>query len=244
MVAKSYQNLKQIGEPFTESGRQYVYVEKNGDQKKVRWYTDKEYQKMYPDTEPAMQKIRPTKEVLGFANGYIMLVKGEDGFFTGTFNEWLRFETEATFRTCWGWAFESGSKIPDTFPEGLSLIKLTWEQVADVEKDELKPSGELKQIIDSLLYPTSVSEYQGEIGERITRLLTVKKAIQNDGYYGMSTFHIFEDEEGNQYTWTTSAKNLPEGDTYYVKGTIKQLSLYKGQKQTILTRCKILDKPN
>ena len=49
MVAKSFQNMKQLGEPFNEKGKMYVNVknEKSGTVRKVRWYTESEYAKMY-----------------------------------------------------------------------------------------------------------------------------------------------------------------------------------------------------
>ena len=41
MVAKSFQSMKQMGEPFVEKGKMYVNVqnEKTGTIRKVRWYT-------------------------------------------------------------------------------------------------------------------------------------------------------------------------------------------------------------
>ena len=85
-VAKSYKELPQCGEPYEKNGRMYIVVEcKNGHRKEVRWYTDQEYAKMYPDdAKPSAgtgicggKKIRPTKEVLGFKNGYIYILKGD-----------------------------------------------------------------------------------------------------------------------------------------------------------------------
>ena len=49
-VAKSYQELEIVGDVFVSSGRQYVNVKlKSGKTKTVRWYTDSEYRKMYPE---------------------------------------------------------------------------------------------------------------------------------------------------------------------------------------------------
>ena len=50
MVAKSYQKMKQLGEPFKDKGKMYVKViTEKGNEKTVRWYSDIEYAKMYPD---------------------------------------------------------------------------------------------------------------------------------------------------------------------------------------------------
>ena len=76
-VAKSFQSMKQITEPYLVSGRMYVKVQnpKTGAERQVRWYTDAEYAKMYPDeAKPAESKIlRTQKSVLGFDKGYITI---------------------------------------------------------------------------------------------------------------------------------------------------------------------------
>ena len=43
MVAKSYQNLQQIGTPYSVNGRMYVKVAAPTGPKQVRWYTENEY---------------------------------------------------------------------------------------------------------------------------------------------------------------------------------------------------------
>ncbi len=48
-VAKTYQSFEQVGEPFSENGRFYVLVKAPKGEKKVRWYSDAEYRRMYPD---------------------------------------------------------------------------------------------------------------------------------------------------------------------------------------------------
>ena len=46
-VAKTYESLEMQGEPFKENGRMYVNVMTSKGLKKVRWYSDNEYQRMY-----------------------------------------------------------------------------------------------------------------------------------------------------------------------------------------------------
>jgi hypothetical protein len=52
---------------------------------------------------------------------------------------------------------------------------------------------------------------------------------------------MFKDDNDNIYIWNTSAKSLPEGKRYKVRGTVKDLSFYKGQKQNVLTRCNVIE---
>lgn len=242
-VAKSYKDLATYGEPFEENGKMYVVViTARGAHKKVRWYTDAEYAKMYPDDAPKFpskefgicggRKTRPTKEVLGFKEGYIWVFKGD----TYPLVEWFR-ENGANFRTFWGWNFTSEQELPN-LPAGIEAKKLMWESVAFVDEDVLRPQSAIDEAMAELIYDESPSTYVGAVGDRLDLTLTVKKAIElADGYYGPSTMHIFTDEEGNEYVWTTGARKLTEGETYFIKGTVKDHKIYKKTKQTVLTRC-------
>ena len=112
--------------------------------------------------------------------------------------------------------------------------------MAFADEEQLRPESEIREYIDSLVYDPSPSRWQGEVGDRITRYLTVTKVAElPDGYYGPSTFFLFADEEGNEYTWTTAARKLELGESYEVTGTIKALQKYKGKEQTVLTRCRV-----
>lgn len=241
MVAKSYQNLPIIGEPYEKNKRKYVIVEcKNGHRKEVRFYTEAEYAKMYPtetnkDVDTVLgKKIRTTKEVLGFTNGYITIFKGD----TYALLDWFR-ESTARYHNIFGWYFISTEELPE-IPAGIEPIQLKWEDVAFVDEDTLKSEAAIKEHINSLIYESTGSEWQGEVGDRIERQLTVTKVIPLDtGFYGPSTFHLFVDADGNEYSWTTSSKTLEVGSSYLVRGTIKELKIYHNSKQTVLTRCRL-----
>lgn len=246
-VAKSYKDLPRHGEPYEKNGRMYVVVEcKNGKYKEVRWYTEQEYAKMYPDEKSSSgtgicggKKIRSTKEVLGFKNGYIYILKGN----TYPLIDWLK-ENGANFRTFWGWNFTSEQELP-TLPAGIEAKQLMWEDVAYVDEDALKGQSAIDEAVADLLFDESPSEYQGSVGDRLELEVLVKKAIElNDGYYGPSTMHIMVDADENEYVWTTSARKLTEGENYRLRGSVKSHSVYHKTKQTILTRCIILDKPS
>lgn len=242
-VAKSYKELPQCGEPYEKNGRMYIVVEcKNGHRKEVRWYTDQEYAKMYPDdAKPSAgtgicggKKIRPTKEVLGFKNGYIYILKGD----TYPLVDWLR-ENGANYRTFWGWNFTSEQDLPE-LPAGIEAKQLMWESVAYVDEDQLKSQSAIDEAIADLLYDESPSEYVGAVGDRLELEVLVKKAIDlPNGFYGPSTMHVFVDANDNEYVWTTGSRKLTEGENYKIRGTIKEHKLYTKTKtkQTILTRC-------
>ena len=223
-TAPSFANLERLSEPFEENGKEYILVKtKSGTTRKVRWY------------EEPMKKIRSTKEVLGFSKGYITIFKGD----TYPVLEWFQ-QSVARYHNFWGWYIVSEDEVPEIIPAGVTPIQLKWEDVAFADEGQLRPESQIKEHIDSLMYDPSPSKWQGEVGDRITRYLTVTKVTElPDGYYGPSTFFLFADEEGNEYTWTTAARKLELGESYEVTGTIKALQKYKGREQTVLTRCRI-----
>lgn len=223
-TAPSFANLERLSEPFEENGKEYILVKtKSGTTRKVRWY------------EEPMKKIRPLKEILGFSKGYITIFKGD----TYPVLEWFQ-QSVARYHNFWGWYIVSEDEVPEIIPAGVTPIQLKWEDIAFADEDQLRPESQIKEHIDSLMYEPSPSKWQGSIGDRITRYLTVTKVAElPDGYYGPSTFYLFEDEEENEYTWTTAARKLELGETYEVVGTVKALSKYKGKEQTVLTRCRV-----
>lgn len=236
MVAKSYQQCELIGEPFTENGRQYIYIKRNGKERKVRWYTEAEFEKAFKVKLNTSEEkpVFDAKKALGFEKGYITIMKGD----TYPLLDWFR-ESSARYHNIWGWYFVSTDEVPE-LPEGIEGVKLFWGDVADETTNVLKEKTDIEAKVGTLQYEASVSEFQGEIGERIERLLTVKRVVFSETNYGTSSFHIFYDENGNEYTWSTTSKTLEEGDTYTIRGTIKDLTIYHNSKQTVLTRCRVM----
>ena len=234
MVAKSYQKLKIVKEPYDVNGKMYVQVEmSNGAHKQVRWYSDKEYAKYYGET-PSHENDpywKSQKEVLGFKNGFITIFKGN------TYDNKEYFKSiGAVYRKFWGWGLSSEIELPSDIPEDVVPVRLDWSAVG-TDDEVLKPDDAVRAAVDALICDPSPSEFVGEIGERIEKELTVVKALELDGYYGHSIMHIMEDADQNVYVWTTASKSWSEGSTRKVRGTIKDHRTYKATKQTILTRC-------
>ena len=235
-VAKSYQELEIVGDVFVSSGRQYVNVKlKSGKLKTVRWYSDSEYRKMYPEavaidrsTDPY---YKPQKEVLGFTKGYITIFKGD----TYAEIDWFRASI-ARYARWWGWYIISTEEIPEDLPAGIEPIQLSWDLVGQ-EDGNLKPEHLVKEAVESIIYDESESEYVGSIGERLDLYLTVERTIELDGAYGRSTMHIMRDDCGNLFVWTTASKSWSAGTEHHIKGTVKDHRKYKNECQTVLTRC-------
>ena len=106
----------------------------------------------------------------------------------------------------------------------------------------------------------AISQFVGKIGEKIDTTLTLKFSAHFEvpSFRGFGTdtmyVHNFVDDLGNVYVWKTSTsvymkiKDMiggddflvaEKGDRVHLKGTIKDHTEYKDEKQTVLTRCRI-----
>ena len=92
----------------------------------------------------------------------------------------------------------------------------------------------------------AISQHVGQIGEKVeikgTYVRSGSWEQRSFSGYGTETMyvHTFKDVNGNVFTWKTQKSiYLNYGEPVTVKGTIKNHSEYKDEKQTELTRCKI-----
>jgi multidrug efflux pump subunit AcrA (membrane-fusion protein) len=92
----------------------------------------------------------------------------------------------------------------------------------------------------------AISQYVGQVGEKVdfkgTYVRTGSWQQKAFGGYGTDTMyiHTFKDSDGNVFTWKTQKNvDLNYGEPVDVRGTVKEHSEYKDEKQTALTRCKI-----
>ena len=92
----------------------------------------------------------------------------------------------------------------------------------------------------------AISQYIGQIGDKIE----VKGTYVRSGSWEQKSFrgwgtntmyiHTFKDSDGNVFTWKTQkGLSMNHGEPIIIKGTVKNHSEYKDEKQTELTRCKV-----
>lgn len=93
----------------------------------------------------------------------------------------------------------------------------------------------------------AISQYVGQIGEKVEIKGSYVRsgAWEQKAYggYGTTTMyvHTFKDADGNVFVWKTqSGVRLNYGEPVTIKGTVKNHSEYKDEKQTELTRCKVV----
>ena len=90
----------------------------------------------------------------------------------------------------------------------------------------------------------AISQHFGNVGDKID----IEATYNFSAYYTVSFgwqeetmyIHNFTDANGNVFVWKTQKGcALEEGCAVRLRGTIKEHSEYKGEKQTALLRCKI-----
>ena len=93
----------------------------------------------------------------------------------------------------------------------------------------------------------AISQYVGQIGDKIDTVAIYDHSayftFKLGGWMEQTMYiHTFKDSAGNVLVWKTSSNSLPElneGDRVQIRGTVKEHSVYKDEKQTVLTRCKV-----
>jgi hypothetical protein len=90
--------------------------------------------------------------------------------------------------------------------------------------------------------PVVNSEHIGTVGEKITATGTVTAVRYIDGAYGVTTLIEITTEDGNVVNWFASGyrDEVEAGDTASMTGKIKKHDEYRGVKQTVLTRAKVV----
>lgn len=233
LVAKSYQGLEQICDPYKVNGKLYTKVRmKNGSLKQVRVYTEAEFNRYNPEVK-IIKPAKSKREILGFGEqGFIWIFKGE----TYENLDWFR-ASPCRYTRLWGWYLPSDIEMPDPLPTNIEPLKLDWD---DVSFDgDLIAEDKIVKFVDQMIYDEGESEYVGEVGDRIDIDVVCTRASVTQSAYGLSYFYVFQSDEGNIFTWGTSAKVLEEGVNYHVRGTVKGHAVYRNTKQTNLTRCKV-----
>lgn len=102
----------------------------------------------------------------------------------------------------------------------------------------------------------AISQYVGNVGEKISATVTYEGSAhfttRSFSGYGTETMYVhnFRDDNGNLFIWVTgsypdtifymNAHDDSENHTVNITGTIKEHKEYKDEKQTVLTRCKVV----
>lgn len=165
----------------------------------------------------------------------------EDGYTYVAVGDTYRIKDElkkngAKFNKEIGWSFKED-------PGKFKTIKISVDSIAYKSDNgiyHLNPDiGEtMKEFHEKFIEPTN-SKWVGEIGEKILTWGTLKNTHQFQGTFGLTTVLTFSDEEENSIVWmTTKNVSIEIGDFCEIEGTVKAHNTFRGDKQTLLTRCR------
>lgn len=231
-TAKTYEKYPTVGEPFTENKRIYVIVRTPKGDKKVRWYNDKEYARMYPDAQKVARQCN-YRTALGFKDaGYITIYLGENES-----NEWwFKKQPNCYYHVIWGWYTHSDKEVPTDLPEGVSTRKLYWTNVCTPEGTITEASAQ--KGYDELILNRTIGNFIGEVGERIEIEVKVEKIVPITTKYGEKFMIVMRDKEENELLWVTTKTLFPK--SYKMRMTIVEHKTYRGVNQTFVNRCFIV----
>lgn len=236
-TAKTYANMKIEGEPFKENGRMYVNVVVPKGLKKVRWYSEAEYKRMYPEAIPASNFN--ARNAFGFGdNGFITIYQGKEDEVCA----WARAEwpPKAYYNTTFH--FYTPSDIPvENVPDTITPIKLTWDEVK-VNDTQMKSHEEVNKYVMDKIIPAglSKSQYQGAENEWLEKEVVVVENKTSETHFGEKHIHSMYDAEGNKYIWETGAKSLACDVAVKLKMKVKAHKEINNEKCTIVWYCKVI----
>jgi len=113
----------------------------------------------------------------------------------------------------------------------LAYSPVAYQKVQEsiqVERDRIEAKANQKH-----------SQWQGEVGQKISVEVTLLRSITYDSQWGLGFFHLFIDNDGNIYKWSTGTSLMDKKVDGVLTGTIKGHDEYDGVEQTLITRCKI-----
>ena len=220
--------------------------------KEIRLYTDKEFEQMEKASAKAAERreaAREQKMKAEYANKRAKWLE-ENGFnenlTTFVYFPTDSFEVKDSLKDA-GFKFNSSllwhtAMIPTGYEE--SCIEVSFNEIGEFSAwGEGHFNPDVKKIIEDKIKkarPASKSQWIGEEKDRIVDLPVVLVSIHGfETRYGYSQVIKFLNGD-NIITWFTAVDiKFEPGDNILLSGTIKKLDEYKGEAQTIMTRCKL-----
>lgn len=97
-----------------------------------------------------------------------------------------------------------------------------------------------KTIMTRLKESKKKSEYVGQVKDKLNITVQLVAKPSFDSAYGTCYIYIMKDENENIFVWKTNKYLSAEaGAILKLKGTVKEHSEYRNEKQTVLTRCSV-----
>lgn len=112
------------------------------------------------------------------------------------------------------------------------------------QKKEIREQTSLHPHFKEMKEISKISKHLYKKDQKIQIEVTGKIVTSFENFYGETVrVYCFTDREGNIYTWKTSCwigEEIRNGGWFIIRGTVKENSVYMGEKQTVLVRVKVV----
>lgn len=135
------------------------------------------------------------------------------------------------------------SPVPLDLPDGYGLISFNFEDLMEWNAQDnnayfYEDSKEKVERKIRELEGPSLSEYVGEVGERLYNITAVYKSSRGfNGKFGWTNIHTFQVDEDVLVWFTQKELDIEKGSPVDLTGTIKKHEEFRGVKTTQLSRC-------
>jgi len=179
----------------------------------------------------------------------IGLVIAKDGSFDyGDDFEWLRKHASCN------WQFKVHgliTSVGNTLLEGsrFQILPVCWDELLEADFDNCRLTWKMdsgRQALKNHSYSFPEPKFEsGFVGAEGEKLEVKAKLMHRSGWFetkfGDMRIYTFEDGAHNKLVWKTGAGMEADiGDYVSIKAIVKEHSEYQGEKQTVLTRCKVV----
>lgn len=167
------------------------------------------------------------------------------------YEEWKAGQpTEADFAKAtaaleWAKTLPGANDYEHNLKVACSLPSVTERNVGVVASVAIAYQRYLEKAMEAARAEKKASSYFGRVDGRYIRTLTVLKAVDIHGDFGLTVLYTLEDADGNQFKWFSSGgasapvepvRGLQAGDSFAFLFTVKKHENYKGTDVTVLTR--------
>lgn len=169
------------------------------------------------------------------ADGFTYVIFGDD---TYSIKEWLK-EQGCKFHPWLKWH----SPTPLDVPVGYGSICFSFDELCiwDEKEGSAYFTEKAKDLIDRRVKEAegpSLSEYVGEVGERLRNLTVVFKSMRGfAGRYGWTNIYTFQHGDDVLVWFTAKDLDLEKGQVVDLTGTVKCHEEFREVKTTQLSRC-------
>jgi hypothetical protein len=118
-----------------------------------------------------------------------------------------------------------------------SIVSSYQRAMAKEEEKAAKEKARKAQLADK--EANGGNEHQGTVGEPLTVSGSLVFSRECHGYYGTSYLYKFASPKGTVVWFASRDQDLATGDAVTLTGRVKKHDSYKGERQTVLTRCRV-----